>query len=134
MKHETIVLQSMRDRLADIKAMRSLLDEEEGGLNQAIGALEKQLGKSSTYSAKKALPNLGRREKRERIVSEITDFLKKNGDCKSKQVQAHLEAVGLYEKGAAGNQAKLSRLLADETETKNSLIKKDKGGFVSLRK
>lgn len=134
MKPEAIALKSMKDRLAEIKAMRSLLDEEERGLSQAIGAREKQLGKASAFSAKKVLPNIGRREKRERIISAIADFLKKNGDCKSKEVQAHLESIGLYEKGAVGNQAKLSRLLSDETGNQSSLIKKEAGGFVSLRK
>jgi hypothetical protein len=49
-------------------------------------------------------------------------------------VQEHLETIGLYEAGAAGNQSSLSRLLADETANQNSLIQKEQGGFISLRK
>jgi hypothetical protein len=75
-----------------------------------------------------------RRTKESTAIDAIVDYLKKHGECKNKDIQEYLEKIGIYQADSKGNQSSLSRLLSKESSREGSIIKKDIGGFVSLRK
>ncbi len=132
---------AIESRLQEIEELEKILAEEKHGLKLSLRAREK-LGKTmgrrlperklSKKPKKKKSDKASQR--REEMLNAVVKFIDKHGVSKNRDIQEHLESVGLLKVGAPGNQPTLSRFLSKEYEDSKSPLMKDENGFVSLRK
>lgn len=122
-------VEALERELALVRHDRETMQQQESLLEQLIKARKSQGNRS--IETPKRLPNK-KSPKREEVVSAIVSFLSKNnGEARSGEIQAHLEAHELL---APGNQSGLSHLLKDESLRHDGEIKKVRKGIYALRK
>ena len=126
-------LESLERELALVRHDRETMQQQESLLEQLIKARKSQ-GSRLIETQKRPTNKKSNRKslRRDDVVNAIITFLgKNNGEARSGDIQAHLEAHELL---ARGNQSGLSHLLKIEATRHDGEIKKVRKGIYALRK